>query len=185
MGKIDNAVHEVKRLVKKYKTRNPYELCDAMDIMIRYKDTGPQIKAYFIVMARIKSIVLNSCICDAVQKILVAHELGHAVLHEELALHNGFQELDMFGTASSAEYEANLFAAELLIKDDELLELLNDETMSFFAMAQELCIPVEMLDFKFRVLKNKGYHIEPQLFLQPNFLKNDIEGMYDDDWSGG
>ena len=37
-------------------------------------------------------------------------------------------------------------------------------------------MPAELLDFKFRILKNKGYHLEAPFIAQPNFLKNDIAG---------
>jgi Zn-dependent peptidase ImmA (M78 family) len=152
-----------------------------MGIKIRYKDCENLLKAYFVVVSRIKSIVLNNRVSDVVARILIAHELGHAVLHKELAFLRGFQEFELFNTVSRAEYEANLFAAELLIEDDELIDLLNDEDNSFFGVARELYVPAELLDFKFRVLKNKGYHIEPPLLAQSNFLKNDIDGLYEED----
>jgi Zn-dependent peptidase ImmA (M78 family) len=149
-----------------------------MDIRIRYKDCGTELKAYFVVFSRIKNIVLNNRISEVVAKILVAHELGHAVLHRELALLRGFQEFELFDKASIAEYEANLFAAELLIEDSRLLPLLNSEGKSFFGVARELYVPAELLDFKFRMLKIKGYHIEPPLLAQSPFLKNNIVEMY-------
>ena len=74
-----------------------------------------------------------------------------------------FQEIELFDMARPAEFEANIFAAEVLISDDEVLELLNDEYKSFFGVARELYVPAPLLDFKFRVLKHKGYRIEPPL----------------------
>jgi Zn-dependent peptidase ImmA (M78 family) len=181
MSRIIYIADEVERLVNKHKTRDPYTLCRAMGIRIRLKDCENLLKAYFVVVSRIKSIVVNNRVSDVVARILVAHELGHAVLHRELAFLRGFQEFELFDTASKAEYEANLFAAELLIEDEELLDLLNDDDKSFFGVARELYVPAELLDFKFRVLKSKGYHIEPPLLARSEFLKNDIDGMYDED----
>jgi Zn-dependent peptidase ImmA (M78 family) len=181
MSHISNIADEVERLVKKYKTRDPYALCKAMGIQIRYKDCENLLKAYFVVVSRIKSIVLNNRVGEVVARILIAHELGHAVLHRELAFLRGFQEFELFDSASKAEYEANLFAAELLIEDEELLSLLNDENNSFFGVAREFNVPAELLDFKFRVLKSKGYHLEPPILAQSNFLKNDIDGMYEEE----
>ena len=60
----------------------------------------------------------------------------------------GFHELELFDCLNTTEYEANLFAAELLIDDNELLELLNNSEKSFFGVAKELYIPAELLDFK-------------------------------------
>jgi hypothetical protein len=69
----------------------------------------------------------------------------------------------------------------MLIDDDELLELLNDEYSSFFGVARQLYVPADLLDFKFRVLKTKGYRIEPFYISHGDFLKNDIEGQFDPD----
>lgn len=73
-----------------------------------------------------------------------------------------------------AEYEANLFIAELIISDEYLLELLNERDKSFFRIANELYVPAELLDFKFRILKNKGLRIESPYVAQADFLKNNI-----------
>lgn len=169
------------KLTRKYDTRNPYEICDALGVRIRIKDLGTDIKAYYFYQSRIRNIVLNSRVTETVQRILVAHELGHDRLHREIAMLKGFQEVELFDRANPTEYEANLFAAELLIGDNELLELLNDEDVSFFSAAKELSVPAALLDFKFRVLKNKGYRMEAPYIANGDFLKNDIEGCFTED----
>ena len=181
MSSIDYISHEVSKLVRKFKTRDPYKLCDALGVRIRFKDLGTDIKAYYFYHSRIRNIVLNSRVSEAVRRILAAHELGHNQLHKDIAMLRGFQELELFDRATPTEYEANIFAAELLIDDDELLELLNDEDKSFFDVARELYVPADLLDFKFRVLKHKGYRIQVPYIAYGDFLKNDIEGCYDDD----
>ena len=179
MDNIDYIASVVEQLTKQHDTREPYTLCRALGIKVRYKDCENLLKAYFVTVSRIKSIVINNRIHSEVQRILVAHELGHAVLHQEIALLRGFQEFELFDANDPTEYEANLFAAELLIEDDELLALLNDDDKSFFSVARELSVPAELLDFKFRVMKRKGYRIEAPYISQSDFLKNDIQGCYD------
>lgn len=170
---------KIEELIRKHETRNPFILCDNLNIRIRYKDLGTAIKAFYFYQSRIKNIVLNNRSSKMVQKILCAHELGHALLHGELAAMRGFHELELFDTTSRTEYEANMFAAELLIDDNELLKLLNDSEKSFFGVAKELYVPAELLDFKFRILKSKGYHIEAPYIAQSNFLKGDIPECFD------
>ncbi|MDR1892973.1 MAG: ImmA/IrrE family metallo-endopeptidase, partial [Oscillospiraceae bacterium] len=150
----------VKQLIEKHETRDPERLCRYLGIKIRYKDCDNLLKAYFITIARIKNIVINSRIGESMRLILLAHELGHAVLHSELAVLKGFQEFELFDSTIPAEYEANLFAAELLIEDNGVLELMNNDDKSFFGVARELNVPTELLDFKFRVMKRKGYRLE-------------------------
>jgi len=115
--------------------------------------------------------VVNNSVSEILQRILVAHELGHDRLHRALTLLEGFQETELFNKALPTEYEANLFAAELLIGDDKVLELLSDDDMNFFGIAGELCVPADLLDFKLRVLKHKGYRIEPPYIANGTMFK--------------
>ena len=96
----------------------------------------------------------------------------------------GFQEIEVFDTAVPTESQANLFAAEILIDDGELLEMLNDEDKSFFGVARELYVPAPLLDFKFRALKHKGYRIEAPYIANGDFLKNEVYGCYVAEESG-
>ncbi|MCL1874676.1 MAG: ImmA/IrrE family metallo-endopeptidase [Synergistaceae bacterium] len=181
MSSIDHISRAVDKLRQKYKTRDPYELCRALGVRVRLKDLGAGIKAYYFYQSRIRNIVLNWRVPENIRSILAAHELGHDRLHKEIAMLKGFQEIELFDMIRPAEYEANVFAAELLIADDELLELLNDDNKSFFDVARELYIPAALLDFKFRVLKHKGYRIEAPYIANGDFLKNDIEGCYEEE----
>ena len=179
---IDYITDIAKQLMKKHATRDPYELCDALGIRIRLKELGTDIKAYYFYHSRIRNIVLNSRVSETIRRILVAHELGHDRLHKEIAMLKGFQELELFDMAIPVEYEANIFAAEIIVSDNELLALLNDEDKSFFDVAKELYIPAPLLDFKFRILKNKGYRIEAPYITSGNFLKNNIDGCYKNEY---
>ena len=179
MATISYITRVANNLTHKYGTRDPYRICENLDIKIRLKDLGRDIKAYYFYHSRIRNIVINQNVSDAIRRILVAHELGHDRLHKEIAMLKGFHELEMFDAAQPLEYEANLFAAELLIDDDELLDLLNEQSRTFFDAASILGVPADLLDFKFRVLKHKGYHFSAPVFARGDFLKNDIEGMYD------
>ena len=172
MLSIDQITRTIDKLSRKYQTRDPHELCDALGVRIRLKDLGTDIKAYYFYQSRISSIVLNSRMSEPIRRILVAHELGHDRLHRKMAMLKGFQEIELFDKTIPAEYEANIFAAEMLIGDKELLELLNDSDKSFFDVARELYVPAALLDFKFRVLKHKGYRIEAPYIANGDFLKN-------------
>ena len=179
MATIEYISGVANELIRKFATRNPFEICKGLDIKIRLKDLGRDIKAYYFYHSRIRSIVLNQNVSETVRRVLAAHELGHDRLHNEIAMLKGFQEIELFDKANPMEYEANLFAAELLVSDDDLLEMLNDEEKTFFDVAKELYIPADLLDFKFRVLKHKGYRVHAPFVAAGDFLKNEIDGCYD------
>lgn len=174
MSNIEYIAKKVNALIKKYDTRDPFNLCENLQINIRYADLGTALNAYYFYQSRIKSIVINSRCSTIVQRILCAHELGHAVLHKELAAMHGFHEPELFDSSIPTEYEANIFAAELMVRDEELSFLLKDTNKSFFSIAKELCVPAELLDFKFKILKNKGYPLESPFVVRGDFLKKDL-----------
>ena len=134
--------------------------------------TAPNaIKGFFLEIKRIKTITVNSDLPQIIQKIIVAHEIGHAALHHRSGIH-AFHEVAMFDESSDMEREANLFAAEFLLRDDEVFETLNSDT-TFFTAAAKLYVPIELLDFKFRIMKWKGYKmIEPPILANSNFLRD-------------
>lgn len=89
---------------------------------------------------------------DILERILVAHELGHAVLHAQIAMMKGFQEM-------------------------EVLELLSE--YSFFETAKQLYVPAALLDYKFSLLHEKGELVNPMYIRKSDYLKDDL-GDYDD-----
>ncbi len=165
---------EVRRLKRKYEETDPDRLCRLMRITVIDDDTRMQsadFKGLTLIQSRMPVILLNSKLSESLRQIVLAHELGHVVLHKELANMRAFSDFDMFGMNDQCEHEANVFAAELLLDDDVVLDALNDD-MTFFGAAKTLCVPPELLDFKFRVLKHQGYSINPLMIANSRFLKN-------------
>ena len=181
MASIDYIISVVDQLLRKHKTRDPFVACDELGINVRDMDLGQDMKAYYFYQSRIRNIILNERVSAIVRRILAAHELGHDRLHKEIAMLSGFQEIELFDRANPSEYEANLFTAEFLIDDHELMDLLNDEEHSFFGVAKELYVPADLPDFKFRVLKHKGYRINAPIIASCDFLGRPISGCFDDD----
>src|SRR5699024_1887933 len=170
-------IETVEKLIKKYDTRDPYELCKCLGIKIHFYDMEKKLKGFFFYQSRQKNIVIDSNVNDILERILVAHELGHAVLHAQIAMMKGFQEMEVLDGSSLEEDEANFFAAELLLEDSEVLELLSE--YSFFETAKQLYVPAALLDYKFSLLHEKGELVNPMYIQKSDFLKDDL-GDYDD-----
>lgn len=81
-------------------------------------------------------------------------------------------DFELFDGVSQCEYEANCFAADYLLEDEDVLEMLNAD-MSFFQAAAELKVPPELLDFKFRMMKRSGVQIvDSPITSNSDFLKD-------------
>ena len=164
---------EVKRVIKKYDEADPFRLARAMNILVSFEPMGLYdgcCKGFFIVHRRIKHITVNCDLPEELQRVVLAHEIGHSVLHCTSGVMANFHETVLFDTIDFREYEANIFASELLLTDDDVLDALNDD-MIFVQAASVLCVPSEMLDFKFRVMKRKGYKLESPIVSNGDFLK--------------
>ena len=75
-----NIPRRVSNLIKKWGTRNPFLLCKYLKIDIMYRDLG-DIKVYYKKSVGKKIIVLNEKLDEFSLKVVLAHELGHALLH--------------------------------------------------------------------------------------------------------
>ena len=101
-------VSAVKKLKKKYGTSDPYELCNCLNIKIiqGHHGTGEgSLKGFFMEHCRIRIITVNADLPKIFQRIIIAHELGHAVLHKAEGVRT-FQDVTMFDSSSKCEKEA-------------------------------------------------------------------------------
>lgn len=114
-----NVKDVVERTVKQYKTRSPYELAGLMDIYVVRHELG-KIRGYYLEIKRIRQIILNCNLTRHDEKFVLAHELGHVVLHKGVNVSFLMDNTNIL--TSKMEIEANKFAIELLIPDEVILE---------------------------------------------------------------
>ena len=114
MRKRKNIKLRVKNLIEKYNTSNPHELCKKLKISIEFKDLG-EIKGFFKKVLRNKYIVINETLDEYSQKVVLCHELGHAIFHNSKKIN--FMKKNFLNYTPELEKEANEFAIELLSYD--------------------------------------------------------------------
>lgn len=108
----------VRNLIKKYGTNNPFELANELNIATLQLDLPKSIRGFLVKALRRKFIVLNKDLPYNVQKIVVSHELGHAILHKGYGY---YLHADMsYYVPSKREKEANEFAIHLLAYSSEI-----------------------------------------------------------------
>lgn len=105
----------VTKIIKKYKTNNPFELAEALGIGVLYENLG-SINGYYTKMLRSKYIHVNYNLNESRQRYTVAHELGHAILHPNA--NTPFLRENTLFSVDKLERQANAFAVELLMPDN-------------------------------------------------------------------
>ena len=140
----------VSNLKKKFKTTNIFELIDFLNIEVIETDLGSKTLGMYRTIKRNKFIFLNNNLGYIEKKFILAHELGHAVLHSSINCF--FLENNSFFVKNKIEREANEFSAELLIDDIELKELLcSSYTTAQIAALME--VPESLILYKLKNLK--------------------------------
>lgn len=107
----------VEELIEKYNTSDPFELMDALDIHCESSNLE-HLKGYCVIIHGIKFIAINENLRPAERKIVAAHELGHIILHSDKLKAAAHEDMNIYNIADKTEYQANLFAADLLLDDD-------------------------------------------------------------------
>lgn len=114
---------DIKKLVsyyvQKYNTRNPFELARYLNVQVASGDMGSRAGCYMFLKNH-KCIFLNDNLDENEKMLVMAHELGHAIMHRKENCY--FIRNKTFLLTSTNEIEANKFAIELLISDEFLQE---------------------------------------------------------------
>lgn len=169
----DRIAAEVLRLKKKYPGFSPEELASALGIHVLKKAMGAfsgACKGFFICLNRIPYITVNSELSHELQQIIICHELGHAVLHRDYPEMMALHDVALFDDTSRFEYEANLFAAEYLLSDSDVLETMM-AGMPLSSAAASLGVPMELLDFKWRAMEKRGIAPAAPMMARGDFLR--------------
>lgn len=142
-------------LCKKYNTRNPFELADYLNIEVQKGNLG-ECDGCYMFLKNHRYIFINSNLEHNNMNLVMAHELGHAVLHRKQNCY--FIRNKTLLLNSKIEIEANVFAAELLITDDVITENCDFtvEQLSRLLGYEENFINLKLNDYKYKIF-NGGF----------------------------
>lgn len=120
----DNPFLLPSRLIRKYGTRDPFKIAEAMGIIVVFRDDYVKQKGAFAVVLGNRFIFINDNLSWPMKVIVCAHELGHALRHWRLCKRMAIYEMTLFDMKNPLEREANMFAAGLLIDENRMMECL-------------------------------------------------------------
>jgi len=161
---------EARRIVRMCGTRDPFDIARQLGIHLTFDNDFTDLKGMYMIIKRSRFIVLNGNLKTRIQKLVCSHEIGHDRFHKYLAKSKALQEFMLYDMQSRAEYEANIFAADLMIDDDEILSLIYDE-YDICQIAGELQVDINLVLIKVDELRKRGHEIRAQDRPYADFLR--------------
>ncbi len=147
---------EIKGIVESLCTTNgtdsPFELCERLGIETVSAELPECTKGFCLMLSAGSAIVLNNRLRPRERRAVLAHELGHAVLHE--GCNYMFMSANTGFVTGKYEKEADLFAAHLLLRTVD-----ETDAQTFCNLSQSLCLPQWAVEeaFKLNEAENSSY----------------------------
>ena len=167
LNSTDHIIQAADRLIRKYGTRDPEKIAAALGIRI-YDVPLKKQKGMYKVIKRNRCIFVKDDLTEIMRRIVILHEIGHDQLHRRQA--TVFQEFSLFDMSGNImEYEANLFAAQVMLPDDDILEYIYNG-YSAGQIAGALGSDINLVSMKVADLSRRGHAFRAPEF-KANFLK--------------
>ena len=166
----DYIYKKVQFLLDKYGTNDPFQILQEMKVVIIESDRFTKLKGFIFQSCRTIYVMINESLPIFLKHLVAAHELGHIMLHKDRLKIAPMSELQIGCMKDNTEREANLFAAELLIDDDNVFEILHNfsDDNNIYPYPE---IFKELLTFKLYSLKKRGKDIPFSPELNSTFLR--------------
>lgn len=170
----DSINKEIQNLRYRFDTSDPFEIIAGLKINLWFKSDLGNLKGFYLAALHQRYIVINENLDERDQLMVAAHELGHDRMHQDIAQVSPLKDFKLFNMTSRAEYQANFFASELLILDEEVKECIADN-MDFFGLCSMLGFNPQLVTFKLHGMLQKGHKINLPETPNCGFMKNNNE----------
>lgn len=131
-------------LVRKFRTRDPFQLADALGyVVIRTPMKG--IRGFYQYVKRCYVIYIDSTLGYQDARFVCAHEIGHALMHQ--GLNRIYMDSYTYFPTSKYEIEANHFAVDFLFEDDDLRVFLEYPIQ---LAADYMGVSIELAEYRMR-----------------------------------
>lgn len=161
----------VQSKIKKSRTRNPFTIAEDNGIMLIFDSNLNKMKGMYTIIKRNRIIIINDNMPERMQQIVCAHELGHDALHRQFAKDGGLREFMLYDMKSRPEYEANMYAADLLLDDEEVMELAKDG-YDMQQVAGILNTDINLIGLKMASMNYRGFDLRIGIEPKSDFLRS-------------
>lgn len=130
-----------------------------------------KMKGMYTIIKRNRIIIINDNMPERMQQMVCAHELGHDALHRQFAKDGGLREFMLYDMKSRPEYEANMYAADLLLDDEEIMELAKCG-YDMQQVAGMLNTDINLIGLKMASMNYRGFDLRIGIEPKSDFLRS-------------
>lgn len=145
--------------VKKYKTRNPFQIAKEKNIILVYAPLV-DIRGFYQYFQRQHIICIEENLSEQEKKFVCAHELGHMMMHKNS--NAIYMDTQTFFNTNKLEIEANTFAVNLLIPDETIIEIIDNQNCTLEYMSRMLGYNHKLIELR---MKTFEFDIDKQYML--------------------
>ena len=167
-------------LIQEFGTNDPFTIAEGLkkyngkpiSIAVRYFDAKKQ-KGFCTRILNNYFIFVSQNLSEQMQRMVCGHELGHVLFHQDRLGYDrqgkpqSLVEWELFDIKDNTEYEANLFAANLLIDTDELKDMIY-QGYDIVSIASAMNVNVNMMAIK--IAETKFDDVTVPFIPKMNFL---------------
>ena len=164
--------NKAQNIVRSCGTRDTLNIARELGIYVHYLDNLNELLGMYTYRHKERHILLNSKMEEMVMQMVCGHEIGHDVFHRDLAKgNNSLPEFVLFDMRSKPEYEANAFAAHLIIDDDELIENMQ-QGYDVVQLSAMMNTNINLMLIKLHELNRMGWRLNLPYVPRSDFLRN-------------
>ncbi|MBQ9156000.1 MAG: ImmA/IrrE family metallo-endopeptidase [Eubacterium sp.] len=167
LNNYDAIIQTADHTVRQAASRNADQIAESLGITV-FPTAFKKQKGAYKVIERNRYVFLKDDLPDIMKSIVLLHEIGHDRLHRKQAAE--FHEFNLFDMSRSRmEYEANLFAAHIMLPDEEIIDYIR-RGYSVDQIANMMQSDINLVALKAADLSRRGYSFRPQDY-SSKFLK--------------
>lgn len=132
----------VEKLCKDMGTKDPFEIAERMDIQVHYLPLN-EIRGIYLKAYGVMQVAINCDLPLQIKKFVMAHEIGHAILHPDV---NSLVFKTCMLNTGRQEVEANMFAIHMLLPNKDIED---NPQYTVDNWASILGLPREIIEMRF------------------------------------
>ena len=153
-------------------TRDTLKIARELGIYVCYRNDFKDLLGMYTYRNKERHILLNADMDEMLTQMVCGHEVGHDTFHRDFAKSEApLTEFVLFDMRTRYEYEANAFAAHLLIDDDELIQNMK-EGRDIVQLSSLMGTNINLMLIKLNEMNRLGWHLNLPYLPNSDFLKN-------------